>query len=151
MAGAGKRDTVRVKQKIAKCMVIGESMLRNVRVEHAAIMVECFPGIKTEHVHRLIEKKNLGSPETVIFHVGTNDLGVRILDFVIEVYALVATARNKLPLHDEYCNKIKNAIIRDVSALVYKVQAIPSSISSRRLTMTGLFAKAFLHLLRRED
>ena len=41
----------------------------------------------------------LGSPETAIVHVGTNDLRTtRNLDFVMgEVYALVFTAKKKLP------------------------------------------------------
>jgi hypothetical protein len=47
-------------------------MLRNVRTEHADIMVECFLGIKTEQLHRVVEQRGLGTPETVITHVGTN-------------------------------------------------------------------------------
>ena len=37
LAGTGKRDTVPGKQKTAKCIV------RNVGIEHADMMVECFP------------------------------------------------------------------------------------------------------------
>jgi hypothetical protein len=61
--------------------------------------VDCFPGIKTEKIHRVVEKKKLGNPETVIIHVGANDMrATRNLDFVIgEVYALVSTAKKKLP------------------------------------------------------
>ena len=45
----------------------------------------------------MIEKGGLGSPETVIIHVGTNDLRTRNLDFVMgDVCALVATAKRKL-------------------------------------------------------
>jgi hypothetical protein len=50
-------------------------MLRNVGAEHTDMMVECFQGIKTEELHRVIEKLDLGSLETVIVHMGTNDLG----------------------------------------------------------------------------
>ena len=32
--GDGKRDTVHAKEKVAKCMVVGDSMLRNVGAEH---------------------------------------------------------------------------------------------------------------------
>jgi hypothetical protein len=62
-------------------------------------MVECFPGIRAEQLHRLTEKRNLGNPETVIIHIGTNDLRVTInLDFAMgEVYVLVATAKSKCP------------------------------------------------------
>ena len=61
--------------------------------------MECFPRIKTEQLHRVIEKRGLGSSETVIIHVGANDLRTtRNLDFVMgEVYALVATAKRKFP------------------------------------------------------
>jgi len=99
LAGAGKRDTVYAKQKLAKCMVVGDSLLRSVGADHEDTIVECFPGIKAEQLHRVIEKRELGSPETVIIHVGTNDLRTnRNLDFVMgEVYALVAMAKRKLP------------------------------------------------------
>jgi hypothetical protein len=94
--GAGERDKVPAKQKVAKCVVFGNSMLRNVGAEHTDMMVEYFPGIKTE---QLEERRDLGSPETVIIHVGTNDVRItRNFNFVIgEVYALVATENRKLP------------------------------------------------------
>ena len=77
LAGAGKRDTVPAKQKLAKCMVVADSIVRNVGTEHANKMVECFSGIKTEQLYRVTEKRDLSSPETVISHVGTNDLRTR--------------------------------------------------------------------------
>jgi hypothetical protein len=84
MVGTDKIDTVSTKQKVTKCMVVGDSILRNVGAEHADMMVECFPGIKNEQLHRVTEKRDLGSPETVIIHVGTNDLRTaRNLGFVM--------------------------------------------------------------------
>jgi hypothetical protein len=61
------------------------------------MMVEFFQGIKTKQLHREIEKRDLGSPETVIIHMGTNDFRTkRNFDFVLgEVYALVATTKRK--------------------------------------------------------
>ena len=35
MAGAGKRDTAHAKENVAKCMVVGDSMLRDDGAEHA--------------------------------------------------------------------------------------------------------------------
>ena len=61
------------KQKFTKCVVVGDSIF-NIGVEHADMIVECFLGIKTELLHRVIEKGVLGSPETVIIHVGTSDM-----------------------------------------------------------------------------
>jgi len=97
-------------------MVVSDSILHNIGAEHADMMVECFPGIITEQlVHRVIEKRDLGSPETVIIHVGTNDVRTtRNLDFVMgEVYALVATAKRKLP----NCRLVLSGVLRprDVS------------------------------------
>jgi hypothetical protein len=63
---------VPAKQKIAKCMVVYDTIMRNVVAEHVDMMVECLPGIKAEHLHRVTEKRGLGSPQTVIIHVGTN-------------------------------------------------------------------------------
>jgi hypothetical protein len=47
------------KQKDANCIVMGDSMLCNVRAEHTDMMVECFPGIRTEQLHRVIKKRKL--------------------------------------------------------------------------------------------
>ena len=47
-------------------MVVGDSILRNAGAAHADMTVECFPGIETEQLHRVIEQRDLGSPETVI-------------------------------------------------------------------------------------
>ena len=72
-------------------------MLHNVGAEYTEMLVECFGGIKNEQLHRVIEKRHLGSPETVIIHMGTNDLRkTKNLDFVFgEVYALLATTKRK--------------------------------------------------------
>jgi len=61
--------------------------------------VECFPGIKTEQLHRVMERRELACAETLIIHVGTNGLrSSRNLDFIMgEVYELVSTAKKKLP------------------------------------------------------
>jgi len=72
------------KQNVTKCMVVGDSILRNVGAEHADMKVECFPGIKIEQLHRVMEKRDLVSPDMVIIHVGTNDLIItRNLDIVM--------------------------------------------------------------------
>ena len=65
----------------------------------ADMTVKCFAGIKTEQLHKVIKKTDLGSPETVIIHASTNDFRTtRNIGFVMgEVYALVATAKRKLP------------------------------------------------------
>ena len=56
---------------------------------------ECFPGIRTDQLHRVIENRDLASPDTVVIRVGTNDLrGTRNLDYVMgDVYDLVNTAK----------------------------------------------------------
>jgi hypothetical protein len=74
MVGAGKRDTVSAKQEFTKCVVVSESVLRTFGTEHAYMMVEYFPGIKTEELHRVIEKSDLDSPANIIIHVCTNDM-----------------------------------------------------------------------------
>jgi len=115
MAGTGERDTMPTKRNVTKCMVVGDSIVRNVGADRSDMKVECFPGIKTEQLHRVIEKRNLVSPDTVIIHVGTNDLkSTRNLDIVMgEVYALVSTAKKKLP----NCRLVLSGVLRrrDVS------------------------------------
>jgi hypothetical protein len=53
LAVAEKRDTVHAKQKVATCMVLSDSVLRNVEKEHAGMVVDCLPGVKTEQLHRV--------------------------------------------------------------------------------------------------
>ena len=48
MAGTGERDTMPTKQNVAKCIVVGDSIVRNVGAEHADMKVEFFPEIKSE-------------------------------------------------------------------------------------------------------
>jgi hypothetical protein len=78
---------------------MGDSMLSNVGAEHTDMMVECFPGIRAEQLHRVIEKRDLRNTATVIIHIGTNDLrATRYLDSVMaEMFTLVATAKSKCP------------------------------------------------------
>ena len=62
--------------------------------EHNNMMVECFPAIKMEQLHRVLENRDLGSPDTVLIHVGTNDLKRMVnRNYVMgEVYSLVNKA-----------------------------------------------------------
>jgi lysophospholipase L1-like esterase len=103
-------NTVPAKQKVEKCMVVGDSLLGNVGAEHVDMNVEGFPGIDTEQLHRVTERRDLGIPETVIIHVCTNDLRkTRNLDFVMgETYTLVATAKRKLP----NCRLVLSGVLR---------------------------------------
>ena len=77
-------------------------MLLNAGAEHTVLMVECFQGIKTEQLHRMIQKRHLYFPETVIIQTCTNDWRrTRKLDFVLgEVYALLATAKREFRTAD---------------------------------------------------
>ena len=44
VAGTGERDTMTTKQTVTKCMVVDDSIVRNVGTEHADMNLECFPG-----------------------------------------------------------------------------------------------------------
>jgi hypothetical protein len=84
MAGSGDKGSMLTKQKVVKCMIVGDSLVRNVGTEHGDTKVECFPGIKTEQLHRVMERRELDSAETLIIHVGTNDLrSMKNLDLIM--------------------------------------------------------------------
>ena len=70
----GKRNSVADKQRVAKCIVVGDLLSRNVGAEQEEMNVECFPWNNTEQLHRVMEGRDLESPDSVIIHVGTNDL-----------------------------------------------------------------------------
>jgi len=147
------------KQKVKKCLVVGDSIVRNVGAERADMKVECFPGIKTEQLHRVMEKRNLVEPDTVIIQVGTNDLKTkRNLNFVMgEVYALVSMAKKKLP----NCIFVLSGVLRrrDVSwrligALNDRFDRVANAlgltfVDPNSWIEDGDFAKDGLHLNRR--
>ena len=70
----GRRDTVPCHLKGGECLVLGDSIIRNVGTECSDMKFECFPGIRTDQLQRVIERRELGSPDSVVIHVGTNDL-----------------------------------------------------------------------------
>ena len=79
----GKGDTVTVKSVDEMCLVLGDSIVRNVGAEKPNMRVECFPGIRADHLRRVMENRNLGYSDTVVIHVGTNDVKrSRNLDYV---------------------------------------------------------------------
>jgi hypothetical protein len=95
----GKGETITEKPEREKCLVLGDSIVRNVGAEKSNIRVECFPGIRADQLRRVMENRNLGYADTVVIHVETNDVRrSRNLDYVMgEVYDLVNTAKAKFP------------------------------------------------------
>jgi hypothetical protein len=63
---------VRRQHEGAECLVFGDSIIWNVESEH--VRVQCFPGIRTEQLQRVMKNRDLGSPDTVAIHVSTTDL-----------------------------------------------------------------------------
>jgi hypothetical protein len=95
----GKWDTVTVKPRREKCLVLGDSIVRNVGTENSYMRVECFPEIRADQLQRVMENRDLGCSDAVIIHVGTNNVRrSRNLDCVMgEVYDLVNMAKAKVP------------------------------------------------------
>jgi hypothetical protein len=93
---AGRHDTVWRQHEGAECLVLGVSIIRNVESKH--VRVQCFPGIRTEQLLRVMENRDLGSPDTVVIHVGTTDLRqTENLDVMGDMYTLVNKAKIKFP------------------------------------------------------
>ena len=82
-----------------QCLVVGDSKIRNVGTGQNNMKADCFSGIRMEQLHRVLENRDLGTPDTVVIHVGTNDLKRSVnLDYVMgEVYSLVNKAKVKFP------------------------------------------------------
>jgi lysophospholipase L1-like esterase len=94
-----RQDTVQKHHEGEQYLVVGDSIIRNVETGLNNMKAECFPGIRTEQLHRVLDNRDLGTPDRVIIHVGTNDLkGSLNLDYVMgEVYSLVNKAKVKFP------------------------------------------------------
>ncbi|PNF17577.1 hypothetical protein B7P43_G15177 [Cryptotermes secundus] len=100
LRGAVARGDTVQRQQDAECLVLGDSIICNVEAE---MRVQCFPGIRTEQLQRVIDNRDLGAPDTVIIHVGTNDLRrTGNLDYVMgDVYASpVASYSTPLTISD---------------------------------------------------
>ena len=67
MAGNGKRNAMPAKPSFTKCMVFGDSLLRNTVAKYALMNVDCFPGIKTEQLHRVVENMNQVIQKRLLF------------------------------------------------------------------------------------
>jgi hypothetical protein len=59
--------------------------------------VECFPGIRTEKLQRVIVKRDFGSREAVVIHVGINYIKrTGNVDYVMgDVYNMINMAKTK--------------------------------------------------------
>ena len=92
----GRRDTGPGHVKGGECVVLDDSIIRNVGTECSEMKVECFPCITSEQLYRVIKNRDLGSPGTVVIHVGTNNLRTGNLECVMgDVYDLLNTAKAK--------------------------------------------------------
>jgi hypothetical protein len=69
-------------QKVVNALSL-ETIICSVGIACLDIKVGCFPGIRTEQLQRVIEKRDLGNPDAVVIHVGTNDIKrTRNLDYL---------------------------------------------------------------------
>jgi hypothetical protein len=57
-------DTVQGHQEVEECLVLGDSVIRNVGTELRNIVVVCFPGIRTDQLNRVVENTDFGNPDT---------------------------------------------------------------------------------------
>ena len=90
-------DKEQVHQGVNGLLVLGDSIVRNVGDDHPDMKIGCFPGIRAEQLQRVIEKRDFGAPDTLIIHVGTNDIkNARNLDYVMgDIYDLTNTVKTK--------------------------------------------------------
>jgi hypothetical protein len=71
-------------RKGGESLVLGDSIIRNVGSECSDMKVECFPGIRTEQLHRVIENRDLGIPDTFVIRVVQtiyNAMGISIMSW----------------------------------------------------------------------
>jgi hypothetical protein len=69
-----KCDTLQGYHKGEKCLVLGDSVIRNVGTERRNMVVECFQGIRTDQMHRVVENRDLGHPTPKIKNKNTSDV-----------------------------------------------------------------------------
>jgi stress-induced morphogen len=57
-----KCDRVQGHHEGKKCLVLGDSVIWNVGTERRNMVVECFQGIRTVQMHRVVENRDLRHP-----------------------------------------------------------------------------------------
>ena len=70
----GNGDKVQCYTKGGELLVLGDCIISNVGSDCLDMKVGCFPGIRSEQLQRVIVKRDLGDPNAVVIHVGTNDI-----------------------------------------------------------------------------
>jgi lysophospholipase L1-like esterase len=90
---------VTVKPVDEKCLVLGDSIVRNFEAGKLIMRVQCFPGIGSDQLRRVMEKEDLEHSDYLVIHVGTNDVRrPRNLDYIMgEVYDFVNATKAKFP------------------------------------------------------
>ena len=53
----GNRDMVTVRSGGEKCLLLGDSIVRNVGAENSNMRVVCFPGIRPDQLRRVMENR----------------------------------------------------------------------------------------------
>ena len=131
----GNGDTVTVRPVGEKCLMLGDSLVRNVGAEKLNMRVECFPGITADQLRRVMENRDFGHSAAVVIHVGTNDVRIsRNLDYVMgEVCDLVNTAKEKFSgsrLVFSGVLRSKGVIWRRVGAANDRLEWVPRSLGA---------------------
>jgi len=59
----GRHDTVQGHHEGEQCLVVGDSIIRNVITGQNNTKAYCFPGIRTQQLHRVLDNRDLGTPD----------------------------------------------------------------------------------------
>jgi hypothetical protein len=57
----GRQDTVQNNHTVKECLVVGDSIIRNVETRQNNMKAACFPGVTTEQLHRILDSRDLGT------------------------------------------------------------------------------------------
>jgi hypothetical protein len=93
----GRSDNVQGHAKDGERLVLGDSIIRSVGTECPDLRIGRYSGIRTEQLQRVIEKRDHGSPDALVIHVGTDDIKrTGNLDHVMgDVYDVINMAKTK--------------------------------------------------------
>lgn len=72
-------------------------MVKHIGQHQPDLKVKCFPGIHTEQMKLVVEQQEEENPETVILHVGSNDLKGNVDHIMGNMYDLATTVKRKFP------------------------------------------------------
>ncbi|MBN3305162.1 ZP1 protein, partial [Amia calva] len=78
-----------------KVLIIGDSIVRNIKIVSPAVEVKCLPGARVSDIEAKLDELPGGEVSTLVIHTGTNDIRHRQLEILKRNFTSLCKTANK--------------------------------------------------------